>query len=218
MSGTLNNVIKKHFKLNKKNEFKLEGNNIILYDIILDYISKVISFDEKYAPFELVDLEGDKKSGYIKELTLKNNLKINISGLLDRVDKKNENYRIIDYKTGSDSKKIKNIDLLFSDKKKDRNDAIFQLLFYSILLKEKFNKNININPGLMNIREMNNKNFSINISINNLPLKNAEPFLKDFEDSLIKTLNKIFDLNEPFKQTEDSNSCLYCAYKNMCSR
>ena len=123
--------------MNKKNEFKLEGNNIILFDIILDYISKVISIDEKYAPFELVDLEGDRNSGYIKELILKNNLKVNISGLVDRVDKKNKNYRIIDYKTGSDSKKIKSIDLLFSDRKKDRNDAIFQLLFYSILLKRK---------------------------------------------------------------------------------
>ena len=218
LSGTLKNVIKRHFKLNKKNEFKLEGNNIILFDIILDYISKVISLDEKYAPFELVDLEGDRKSGYIKELKLKNNLKINISGLVDRVDKKNENYRIIDYKTGSDSKKIRNIDLLFSDRKKDRNDAIFQLLFYSILLKEKLNKNININPGLMNIREMNNKNFSINVSINDHQLKNAEPYLKDFEDSLLKILNKIFDLDQPFTQTEDTDACLYCAYKNMCSR
>lgn len=218
LSGTLKNVIKKHFKLNKKNEFKLEGNNIILFDIILDYISKVISFDEKYAPFELVDLEGDRNSGYIKELILKNNLKVNISGLVDRVDKKNKNYRIIDYKTGSDSKKIKSIDLLFSDRKKDRNDAIFQLLFYSILLKEKFNQKIIINPGLMNIREMHNKNFSINLSINNHELKNIEPYLKDFEDSLIKTMNKIFDLDSPFTQTEDEDACLYCAYKNMCSR
>ena len=218
LSGTLKNVIKKHFKLNKKNEFKLEGNNIILFDIILDYISKVISIDEKYAPFELVDLEGDRNSGYIKELILKNNLKVNISGLVDRVDKKNKNYRIIDYKTGSDSKKIKSIDLLFSDRKKDRNDAIFQLLFYSILLKEKFNQKIIINPGLMNIREMHNKNFSINLSINNHELKNIEPYLKDFEDSLIKTINKIFDLDSPFTQTEDEDACLYCAYKNMCSR
>ena len=70
----------------------------------------------------------------------------------------------------------------------------------------------------MNIREMHNKNFSINLSINNHELKNIEPYLKDFEDSLIKTMNKIFDLDSPFTQTEDEDACLYCAYKNMCSR
>ena len=70
----------------------------------------------------------------------------------------------------------------------------------------------------MNIREMNNKNFSINVSINDHQLKNAKSYLKDFEDSLLKTLNKIFDLDQPFTQTEDADACLYCAYKNMCSR
>ena len=40
---------------------------------------------------------------------------------------KNNTYRIIDYKTGGDSKKIRGLDDLFSTKKKDRNDAVFEV-------------------------------------------------------------------------------------------
>ena len=39
--------------------------------------------------------------------------------------------------SGGDSKKIKGLDNLFSSEKKDRNDAVFQLLFYSLLLRHK---------------------------------------------------------------------------------
>ena len=53
-----------------------------------DYIKKIISFDEVYAPFEIIDLEGDKNSGYYKNINLPNNKTVKISGIVDRVDKK----------------------------------------------------------------------------------------------------------------------------------
>ena len=60
ISGALELATRKHFKLKKKNELKLEGNNIILSEIMKKYISDTLSFDEKYAPFQIIDLEGNK--------------------------------------------------------------------------------------------------------------------------------------------------------------
>ncbi|MFL2990719.1 MAG: PD-(D/E)XK nuclease family protein [Cytophagales bacterium] len=115
----------------------------------------VIKIDEKYSPFKIIDLEGDKRSGFLKALHLNKNYKINISGIIDRIDFKDDTFRIIDYKTGGDIKNIKSIESLFSNKKKDRNDAVFQLFFYSVLLKNKFKHSTRIIPGLMNIRDLN---------------------------------------------------------------
>lgn len=217
ISGALELAIRKHFRLKKKNELKLEGNNIILTEIMKKYISDTISLDEKYAPFQIIDLEGNKNSGYIKKINLSNNLSVKISGIVDRVDKKNDNYRIIDYKTGGDTKKIKAIEMLFSDKKNERNDAVFQLFYYSLLLKEKLKNNSSITPGLINIREMNNQNFAINIFINNEKVDDINCHLEKFEDLLKSKLNDIFDINTPFVETDNKENCKFCAYKKLCT-
>jgi CRISPR/Cas system-associated exonuclease Cas4 (RecB family) len=216
ISGAIKKVIKSHFKLSKKNNISLEGNNIILNQIMEDYISRIISLDEKYAPFKIFSLEGDKNSGYIKKIKISKNFSINISGIIDRIDIKNNTYRIIDYKTGGDSKKIKDLENLFSSEKKERNDAVFQLLFYSLLLKNKVNDDKPIVPGLMNIREINNKKFTINISIGKNKIDNINNYLKDFEILLSKKLSEIYDKNLPFTETEDKDNCKFCAYKNLC--
>ena len=215
IKGTINRTIKNHFNIKKNNELCIEGNNLILYEIMNDYISKIINIDEKYSPFEIIDLEGDKKSGYLKTLDLKKNNKINISGIVDRIDFKNNIYRIIDYKTGGDTKNIKSIKSLFSNKKRERNDAVFQLFFYSLLLKNKINKVEKIEPGLMNIRDINRNNFSINISIDNKKVYDINPLLDEYEELLINKLSEIFDVNLPFEENEDKDSYIYCAYKNL---
>ena len=215
IKGMINRTLKSHFNLRKNNELYLEGNNIILYEIMNNYISHIIKIDEKYSPFKIIDLEGDKKSGYHKTLHLNKNYKINISGIIDRIDFKNDTFRIIDYKTGGDIKNIKSIESLFSNKKKDRNDAVFQLFFYSILLKNKFKESTRIIPGLMNIRDLNKSNFSINISINNQIVEDVNPYIDEFESLLITKLSEIFDVDKPFTENDDINSCTYCAYKNL---
>ena len=218
ISGAIKKVIKSHFKLTKKNNISLEGNNIILNQIMEDYVSRIITLDEKYAPFEILSLEGDKNSGYLKKLKISKNFSINISGIIDRIDIKNKIYRIIDYKTGGDSKKIKELENLFSSDKKDRNDAVFQLLFYSLLLKNKITDDNPIVPGLMNIREINNKNFTINVSIGKNKVDDVNNYLNEFEALLLNKLSEIFDQTLPFTETEDKDNCRFCAYKNLCGK
>ena len=217
ISGSISKVIKKHFRLNNKNEFIPEGNNIILIEIIKDYMNKVISFDEKYAPFKILNLEGDKKSGFIKKYNLSKKNKVNISGFIDRIDEKNNKIRIIDYKTGGDSRISKDIKSLFSKEKKERNDAVFQLFFYSLLVKNSRDKCLSITPGLINIRQVKNKISDIRIIINKKKIDNVLPLLDEFEKYLKVKINEIFDEKIPFTQNEDKEECKYCPYKNMCS-
>ena len=216
VEGSILSVTKKHFKLKKRSQFLLEGQNVILFEIIKDYVSKIISYDEKNAPFKIVDLEGDKKLGYNKKLNLSENFSINISGFIDRIDEKDGVIRIIDYKTGGDTKKFKDVDSLFSDERRLRNDAVFQLFFYSLLFVENKGSDKPIIPGLNNIREINNKNFDYKLIIGNQKINDIREYLKSFEQLLISKLNEIYDEKLMFEQTKDIEICKYCSYRNIC--
>jgi CRISPR/Cas system-associated exonuclease Cas4 (RecB family) len=41
---------------------------------------------------------------------------------------------------------------------------------------------------------------------------------EEFERLLLETLREIFDEGKPFVQTEDTDRCRYCAYKEICQR
>ena len=63
--------------IKSKNELLVEGQNVILFEIIQDYISKIVSIDEKNAPFEIIDLEGDNKDGYTKQIMINSDFCVN---------------------------------------------------------------------------------------------------------------------------------------------
>ena len=111
----------------------------------------------------------------------------------------------------------KNIKSLFSKEKKERNDAVFQLFFYSLLVKNSRDKCLSITPGLINIRQVKNKISDIRIIINKKKIDNVLPLLDEFEKYLKVKINEIFDEKIPFTQNEDKEECKYCPYKNMCS-
>ena len=212
-------VAKKHFKLKSKSEFLIEGHNVILFEIIKDYVTKIISFDEKNAPFELIALEGDKNSGYKKELKIDAKRIVNISGFIDRIERKDGVVRIIDYKTGGDRKRIKSIASLFSSDKNDRNDAAFQLLFYALLYINARGFEEPISVGLNNIREMSISNFDSRLFFNrNDKINDVREYLNDFESLLVDTIKTIFNKDIPFYQTDDHDVCKYCSYKNICNK
>ena len=218
IEGAILSVTKKYFKLKSKSQFLLEGQNVILFEIIKDYVSKIIFYDEKNAPFKIIDLEGNKKSGYKKKLYLRGNFSINISGFIDRIDEKDGIIRIIDYKTGGDTKKFKDIDSLFSDERRLRNDAVFQLFFYSLLFVESKGSDKPIIPGLNNIREINNKDFDYRLLLGNKKITDIREYLSSFEELLIDKMNEIFDKKLPFEQTKDIEICKYCSYRNICNK
>ena len=112
---------------------------------------------------------------------------------------------------------FKNIKSLFSKEKKERNDAIFQLLFYSLLVKNSLDKCLSITPGLINIRQVKNRISDIRIIINKKKIDNIIPLLDEFEKNLKGKINEIFDEKIPFAQNEDKEECKYCPYKNICS-
>ncbi|WP_152017718.1 PD-(D/E)XK nuclease family protein, partial [Aliarcobacter butzleri] len=122
---------------------------------------------------------------------------INIKGIIDRVDKFEDNYEVIDYKTSS----TLSVDTLKTYEK----SVDFQLEFYHIALQQLF-KNSNIKAFYYDLNDCLLKE---EIAIQ----EKLELLSSKFDE--LKELSK----NEiSFSKCEDKSNCLYCAYKIICNR
>ncbi|MCG3669865.1 PD-(D/E)XK nuclease family protein [Aliarcobacter butzleri] len=122
---------------------------------------------------------------------------INIKGIIDRVDKFENNYEVIDYKTSS----TLSVDTLKTYEK----SVDFQLEFYYIALQQLF-KNSNIKAFYYDLNECLLKE---EIAIQ----EKLELLSSKFDE--LKELSKN-EIN--FSKCEDKSNCLYCAYKIICNR
>lgn len=122
---------------------------------------------------------------------------INIKGIIDRVDKFEDNYEVIDYKTSS----TLSVDTLKTYEK----SVDFQLEFYHIALQQLF-KNSNIKAFYYDLNEC---------------LLKEEVAIQEKLELLSSKFDEIKELSKNeinFSKCEDKSNCLYCAYKIICNR
>ncbi len=230
MRGFIELAVSKAFDIEyrkkKEESYKLSGNQLIIREVIISYVSKLLEIDKKYAPFEIVSLEKSKNYSSRISINAFGQLKeVDIQGIMDRIDVKNGLYRIVDYKTGSAKNSFNSIDQLFESESISGVRAVFQLFLYSWLFGEQNSSGSpRIEPSIFAIRKIFSENFdwgvfqkvsrqSVRISgshFNNI----IEPFVSNIT---IK-LEEIFNRELPFEQTETEASCEYCEYKYICNR
>ncbi len=207
------------FHSDDKEKPEYNGTQLINSKVIQSYLTQLLRYDTNHTPFELVATEmaiQDK----IKVETPHGEIKVKLGGYIDRIDRKDNVLRIIDYKTGSGSKLLKELDNLFDREAANRPSHIFQTFLYaSIMCRQKKEK---IAPAILYLRETarddspviqmgQNKNSMI--EINNFAL-----LADQFNKKLQELLEEIFDNHTSFNQTEFINRCNYCDYKQLCHR
>lgn len=124
-----------------------------------------------------------------------NNIKI--KGIIDRVDKFEDNYEVIDYKTSS----TLSVDTLKTYEK----SVDFQLEFYYIALQQLF-KTPNIKAFYYDLNEC---------------LLKEEVAIQEKLELLSSKFDELKELSKNeinFLKCEDKSNCLYCAYKIVCNR
>jgi ATP-dependent helicase/DNAse subunit B len=178
--------------------------------------NQVLKKDEAYAPF-FIDM--------LEEVDFKTSFPINptlivlLGGKIDRVDRKENVIRIIDYKTGKDENAFKSIASLFFREDDKRNKAAFQALFYSwVYDRIKSDANQLLQPGLINRKEIFNDTFEYGLVLDGEVIGDVKYLLSEFEDNLRQLLEELFDSTKPFDQTSKIKTCDYCAYKEICAR
>ncbi|MBN2484875.1 MAG: PD-(D/E)XK nuclease family protein [Bacteroidales bacterium] len=190
------------------------GKNLLVKHVLLNYIKKILEYDSANTPLQIKSLE-DK---FVMPVTVSNNITVQIGGFIDRIDTCKGILRIIDYKTGKKKDDFKSVDSLFDEEDKNRNNAAFQVLLYS-LVYSKVSGNENIQPALFFVREMLNNDYDPSI-VNKAEgaINNTKTILPVFEQLLKNTLENIFCPEGIFKQTMEQTRCQFCPYKNICAK
>ncbi len=222
VDGAIQLAFNHFYDINKSKKIKLEGRNVILSEVLRQFIEKVIKHDEQYAPFEIQNLEGGAREGFKMNMPIHVNdrvLEVGLKGIIDRVDKKSGTVRIIDYKSGGDDKHFSDLDSLFDPKSKNRNKAVFQVFYYAMLYQEGFGSDYVLKPGIFNMTEIFTDNFSLGIKAGgkNL-LEDARPYLGDFKKRIKVLLEEIYSADAIYDQTDDLVKCGYCPYNEICKK
>lgn len=189
--------------------YSIEGKNKIIEALILRYVKKTLEFDKKKVPFTLVNTEGN----YVTKLYLpKAKKRVNLTGFIDRIDRKPDGINIIDYKTGGFNIIYNDIADIFDSSSANRPYTALQMLIYLILLKE--GKVVaEVEDAVMSVCSVKElfRTVSPGFSVN------AEQY-EEFISSLTALVDEIFDISVPFKGTDDTEVCGKCPYNVICNR
>ena len=198
--------------LRKENiDINIQGRNILIKSIIKKLAERIIKKDNEYAPFTIAGLELNLKG--MKKVN--DDIMITLTGKIDRLEKKDDVYRIIDYKTSAcDIRKLNDKSGSEFFEKLITNSTYketFQTLFYSYLFLEE-NPGTKVNPGLYLIRD--SKKFLQFVKDKSLETEEIEKF----GITLNLVLEEMFNPEIEFTQTDDESRCVYCDFKSICYR
>ncbi len=203
------------FKSDKPRE--LTGNNFLIASVLKRYVKQVLEIDKKLTPFVYRQSEMPVHN----LLTTPTGRKVQIKGLIDRVDEVRNGIRIIDYKTGQGDLQFKSIDQLFDKEQKKRPKAVMQVFLYAYLYRLQAG-NQAVMPGIYFLRNLFD-NFDAAVRYKpdkstNERIDDFAPFANDFEAALLSCIDEIFDPAFNFTQTSVEESCTYCAYNEICRK
>ncbi len=216
LSKLLDDAVKQLYHLDPGKPVDYDGQRLIVREIVKRFANQIFEADRKRAPFVI---EGTELEGLVYTLQLNTEPgKAVLGGKIDRVDRKGDEIRIIDYKTGMDKSEFESIESLFVREKK-RNKAAFQTMVYALM----YVRNTGIGkgrvvPGLLSRSNLFDDASSFGLIMNKQIITNALPLLPEFEMHLKSLLEELFGTDQPFDQTTDTNTCRLCPYNRICYR
>lgn len=218
-SVLVDNYIRKAFAevffMKKNGELPvLEGNQLLIANVIRKYVLKLLQFDKLYAPFTL--LESERCCSLVLPTKYGG---LNITGVIDRIDEKNGRLRVLDYKTGGGSLDFAGWQEVFEHNNDKRPKYVLQTFLYGLLYKEEA-KGRKVEPGIIYLREIFKDNFrtEINDKLQKSYVDDFALYEDEFVQNLTVCVEEIFDETVPFTQSISIKPCEYCSYKMICKR
>lgn len=204
-------VLKEQFLKRFSEDDMSRGGNLLAFEAGKSYLRNFLEWDRSEVRsctangmnYELVAVE--------KSLEYPLKPGVLLKGIADRIDKKGDALRIMDYKTGQVNDKeleSESIEEIFTDVK----GKSLQLLSYSLFCGEDPQA---IEAGIYSFR--NSKGGLKTVSVAGREI--IDPQLRaGFRVKLAALTDEILDAKKTFVQTEDVKVCEYCEFREMCRR
>ena len=196
----------------------LEGSVAMTARHIVEQVKDILSYDLNLAPFDLAG--GEMEGLYRYEYAT--GKKVNMKYAIDRLDivnpdMKNEQWRIVDYKTGDSYVEAAEFDDIFNGNYKARN--IFQLMLYANLMNLDLDKDENVRVSIYQVDTLL-KNGEVLPTVGGV--RNTVTGHKEINDEFIARLNSIladiFDQDKAFEPTDNEENCRLCRLKQLCGK
>ena len=196
----------KHYRKVFGGDKKIFGKNLLMLNALEESILKLLSKEkEKIQKGDsLTILYLEKEFEY--SLNVPEVGKILLKGKIDRIDRFNGVFRIVDYKLG----KIESSKLKISDWESLKGDikrlALFQILLYTYVNKEVLTDEVSIQAGIISFKSMDQYLLPFAyIKENKSKISNEinTEVLNSFENFLVKLVQEIFDTSKPFAALEN---------------
>jgi len=212
--------ISEHLHVSDTEKEFMVGRQLIVYEVIKSFMSAIVDYDSKHAPFDLVALESTDFFVDFPIKTPQGEASVSLKGIIDRIDTYQETVRIIDYKSGADDREFTDMNDLIDTEKDKRAKGVFQLFYYCMLYKDNHPDNtLPIQPGMFNSRDLFKKDFDILVNHKKKgPIINYVQYEQEFKELMTIVLEGMFDYNKPFVQTKDEKKCEYCPYIDICMK
>ncbi len=176
------------------------GNEMIVRDVLMVFLSRVLLFDRDFAPLTIIAFE--EPFGFPVDIkTSEGIINLKAGGNIDRVDIRTGVTRIIDYKTGNVADSISSVEQLFMDDRDKDPDGWLQTLLYCESYLS-VNQGIRLFPAIYKLRKNPGKDLSEKLLIKPDFLVEDYHIIRDeFLEHLNCALGIIFSSDEPFLMT-----------------
>lgn len=197
----------------------LHGKNVMVYEVIKQYINQFLKLEQAKTPFKIIALEKNVKWQY----TTPEGINICMGGIIDRLEEKDSILKVMDYKTGKGEAQIKEVAELFNTTSHKKNKAIFQTLLYSLVLDAtQAHEAKSVQPHIIWVRDLFKKDYDTTLYLkeekNGLTPISLKTVKTEFTNELNTLLAQLFNAELPFMATEQLDKCKFCTYKNLCNR
>ena len=191
---------------------EISGRNRIAQALVCKLVAKTLMNDVEKAPITILKLEKSEKVEFVTA----HGIKVILKCIYDRVDRcKEGKLRIIDYKTGGEHFKYREIMDLFAPDTFSNGSHIFQLMLYLMILKR-----LKDSP----VSDIGNVALEIYYTRNLYSGKEKKEEkistdkYEEFSDRLSGLVEEILNPDLPFTACEDGQACAYCPFTALCNR
>jgi len=205
-----------NIKDNKKPMPKLNGTQLINYNVIKTYVKNLLSYDRNNTPFDLIDIEMSVKADLLIHST--KDFHTTIGGRIDRLDCKDGRIRVVDYKTGTKVASANSVDDFFVSNDK-HTDYYLQTFLYSIIVSNDKKANpaeLPVSPALLFIQHISKDEYDPTLKFGNELIADVRVYADDYMEQLNKVITEIFDQSKPFTACDNSKTCSFCPYQKLC--
>ena len=200
---------------------ELNGNNLIVHNVIRKYVKAQMNYDAQAAdkkPIKFVGLEKRSFMSFPIDIGGEK-LKIKLKGVIDRIDCVSDELRVIDYKTGSNDVVCNSIDDVFDAAKIKDYKGILQTLIYCMMFDSEDPTHETLMPYLFKTVDLSQKSdFKVRSKNDEFSEGNYRRVEQKVKSFVTDTLSDIFNQDKPFVQTADEKNCQHCNFFYFCNK